>query len=80
MDYSQAIKLFKEHVINIDAVAKLSEYHNRSKDDVVKHIMPYIVVKGASKGHIISVGIDFTDTISGISIKFKIHSASAISI
>jgi hypothetical protein len=71
MNYTQAIEEFKTILIKTNAVFLLSEYHKRSKEDIVKNLMMYIIIKRTRKKNIKEVKIKFRDKVSKILIEHK---------
>jgi hypothetical protein len=71
MNYTQAIEEFKTILNKTNAVFLLSEYHKRSKEDIVKNLMMYIIIKRTRKKNIKEVKIKFRDKVSKILIEHK---------
>jgi len=70
-NYKDAVSEFNSELMKHPSVKKLADYYKKSISEIIKVLQVRLSTKGDRAGNTTEVWIDFTDTISGISVKHK---------
>jgi histidyl-tRNA synthetase len=71
--YKTAINEFNQKLIKNPMVEEASIFYGKEEIEIVKALQPRFYSRGNKNGDILAIWIDFTDTISGITIKDKMN-------